>query len=132
MPESVVVGSDPAIIYASTAPLPKMIDEMMFAGYLRRRPVGIVKCKTNDIYVPANSEFVLEGYVDTEELREEGPFGDHTGYYSERDMYPVFHVDKITRRKNPVFMATIVGRPSMGTAIWRKPRRDCFCLCFAW
>ncbi len=113
MPVSVVIGCDPATIYAATAPLPKMIDEIMFAGYLRRLPVPIVKSVTNDIYVPANSEFVLEGYVDTEELRMEGPFGDHTGYYSEEDMYPVFHITKMTRKKNPVFMATIVGRPPM-------------------
>ena len=126
MPVSVVIGADPAIVYASTAPLPKMIDEIMFAGYLRRRPISIVKCKTNDIYVPAGSEFVLEGYVDTEELREEGPFGDHTGYYSERDMYPVFHVEKITRRKDPVFMATIVGRPPMEDCYMAKATERLF------
>ncbi len=113
MPVTVVIGCDPATIYAATAPLPKMIDEIMFAGYLRRLPVPIVKSVTNDIYIPANSEFVLEGYVDTEELRMEGPFGDHTGYYSEKDMYPVFHVTKMTRKEKPVFMATIVGRPPM-------------------
>lgn len=114
MPVSVVVGCDPATVYAATAPLPAMIDEILFAGYLRKFPVSMVKCVTNDIWVPANSEFVLEGYVDTNEpLREEGPFGDHTGYYSEKDMYPVFHVVKITRKTKPVFMATIVGRPPM-------------------
>ncbi len=113
MPVSVVIGADPATVYAATAPLPKMIDELMFAGYLRKMPIPTVKCITNDIYVPANSEFVLEGYVDTEELRVEGPFGDHTGYYSEKDVYPVFHVEKITRKKNPVYMATIVGKPPM-------------------
>ena len=126
MPVSVVVGSDPATVYAATAPLPKMIDELMFAGYLRKRPITIVKCKTNDIYVPANSEFVLEGYVDTEELREEGPFGDHTGYYSERDMYPVFHIEKMTRRRNPVFMATIVGRPPMEDCYMAKATERLF------
>lgn len=113
MPVSVVIGCDPATIYASTAPLPKSIDEIMFSGYLRKRPVPIVKSITNDIYIPANGEFVLEGYVDIEELRVEGPFGDHTGYYSEKDMYPVFHVTKVTRKKSPIFMATIVGRPPM-------------------
>ncbi len=117
MPVTVVIGCDPATIYAATAPLPKMFDEIMFAGYLRRLPVPIVKSITNDIYIPANSEFVLEGYVDTEERRMEGPFGDHTGYYSEKDMYPVFHITKMTRKKNPVFMATVVGRP---------PMEDCF------
>ena len=113
MPVSVVIGADPATIYASTAPLPKMIDEIMFAGFLRNCPVPLVKCVTNDIYVPANSEFVLEGYVDMDELRMEGPFGDHTGYYSEKDMYPVFHVTKMTRKKNPVYVTTIVGKPPM-------------------
>ncbi len=114
MPVSVVVGSDPATVYSSTAPLPKMIDEMMFSSFLRRKSLPIVKCKTNDLYVPANAEFVFEGYVDINEpLRLEGPFGDHTGYYSLVDMYPVFHIEKVTRRKNPVYHATIVGIPPM-------------------
>ena len=118
MPVSVVLGSDPALIYAATAPLPPIIDEMMFAGFLRKSAVETVKCITNDIRVPANAEFVLEGYVDpAEPLREEGPFGDHTGYYSLKGMYPVFHVEKITRRKKPVYPATIVGKP---------PMEDCF------
>ncbi|MBI6875209.1 menaquinone biosynthesis decarboxylase [Clostridium aciditolerans] len=113
MPVSVAIGCDPAIIYSATAPLPKMIDEMIFAGFLRKSPVELVKCVTNDIYVPANAEFVLEGYVDLDEMRLEGPFGDHTGYYSLADMYPVFHIEKITRRKNPVYPTTIVGKPPM-------------------
>lgn len=113
MPVSVALGCDPATIYASTAPLPEGIDEMIFAGFLRKSPLDIVKSKTNDIYVPANAEFVLEGYVDTEELREEGPFGDHTGYYSLKDMYPVFHVQCITHKKSPVYPATVVGKPPM-------------------
>jgi 4-hydroxy-3-polyprenylbenzoate decarboxylase len=113
MPVSVAIGCDPATIYASTAPLPKTIDELFFAGFLRRWPVPVVKSITNDILIPANSEFVLEGYVDTEKLREEGPFGDHTGFYSEQAPYPVFHIQKMTRRKNPVYIATVVGRPPM-------------------
>ncbi len=113
MPVSVALGCDPATIYAATAPLPKMIDEMIFAGFLRKSPVELVKCITNDIYVPANAEFVLEGYVDLDEMRLEGPFGDHTGYYSLADMYPVFHIEKITRKKNPVYPTTIVGKPPM-------------------
>ncbi len=113
MPVSVVIGCDPATIYASTAPLPKMIDEIMFSGFLRKAPVPLVKSITNDIYIPANSEFVLEGYVDIDEFRKEGPFGDHTGYYSQADLYPVFHITKLTRKKNPIFMATIVGKPPM-------------------
>lgn len=113
MPVSVAIGSDPAMTYAATAPLPKMIDEMIFAGFLRKKAVETVKCVTNDIYVPANSEFVLEGYVELDELKLEGPFGDHTGYYSLQDMYPVFHVEKVTRKKNPIYPATIVGKPPM-------------------
>lgn len=113
MPVSVALGCDPATIYAATAPLPKMMDEMIFAGFLRKSPVEIVKCITNDIYVPANAEFILEGYVDLDEKRLEGPFGDHTGYYSLSDMYPVFHIEKITRKKNPVYPTTIVGKPPM-------------------
>jgi len=113
MPVSVAIGCDPATIYAATAPLPKMIDEMIFAGFLRKAPLEIVKCVTNDIFVPANAEFILEGYVDLDEKRLEGPFGDHTGYYSLEDMYPVFHIEKITRKKNPVYPTTIVGKPPM-------------------
>lgn len=114
MPVSVAIGTDPATTYAATAPLPKEIDEMLFSGFLRKWPLEIVKCKTNDIYVPANAEFILEGYVDVnEELREEGPFGDHTGYYSLKDMYPVFHLTAITHKKNPVYPTTIVGKPPM-------------------
>lgn len=113
MPVSVALGCDPAVIYSATAPLPKEIDEMLLAGFLRKAPLEIVKCRTNDIFVPANAEFILEGYVDTGELREEGPFGDHTGYYSLKDLYPVFHVTCITRKKNPVYPATIVGKPPM-------------------
>ncbi|WP_422447688.1 menaquinone biosynthesis decarboxylase [Thermoanaerobacterium sp. DL9XJH110] len=117
MPVSVALGCDPATIYASTAPLPKEIDEMIFAGFLRKAPLELVKCKTNDIYVPANAEFILEGYVDIDELREEGPFGDHTGYYSVKDLYPVFHLTCMTRKKNPIYPATVVGKP---------PMEDCF------
>ncbi|QUI21720.1 menaquinone biosynthesis decarboxylase [Vallitalea pronyensis] len=113
MPVSVALGCDPAIMYAATAPLPKMVDEMMFAGFLRKDAVNIVKCVTNDLYVPANAEFILEGYVDLEEMRLEGPFGDHTGYYSLADIYPVFHIEKITRRREPVYPTTIVGKPPM-------------------
>lgn len=114
MPVSVALGCDPAITYAATAPLPKMIDEMMFAGFLRKLPVKLVKSIKSDIYVPANAEFIIEGYVDvTEPLKLEGPFGDHTGYYSLADYYPVFHVTCITHKKNPVYPTTIVGKPPM-------------------
>lgn len=114
MPVSVVIGADPAITYSATAPMPKGISEIFLAGFLRKKSVKMVKCITNDIYVPAESEFVLEGYVDTtEELFEEGPFGDHTGYYSLVDLYPKFHVTCITHRKNAIYPATIVGKPPM-------------------
>ncbi|MBM7542069.1 menaquinone biosynthesis decarboxylase [Amphibacillus cookii] len=114
MPVSVALGCDPAITYAATAPLPKMIDEMMFAGYLRKMPVKLVKSITNDIYVPASAEIIIEGYVDVNEPhRTEGPFGDHTGYYSLADQYPVFHVTCITHRKHAIYPTTIVGKPPM-------------------
>ncbi len=114
IPVSVVVGSDPAVIYSATAPLPPDIEEMMFAGFLRGEAVELVKCETNDIYVPANAEFVIEGYIDpSEDFRIEGPFGDHTGYYSLEDFYPVFHAVLITHRKDAVYPATIVGKPPM-------------------
>ncbi|GAU78525.1 menaquinone biosynthesis decarboxylase [Fusibacter sp. 3D3] len=113
MPVSVAIGCDPATLYAATAPLPKMIDEMIFAGYLKRKSVELVRCLTNDILVPAHAEFILEGYVDLEERRREGPFGDHTGYYSLSDDYPVFHIEKMTRKQNPIYPTTIVGKPPM-------------------
>ena len=114
MPVSVVLGCDPAITYAATAPLPKFIDEMMFAGWLRKKNVRMVKSITNNIYVPADAEFVIEGYVDVNEpLRVEGPFGDHTGYYSLADLYPAFHVTCITHKKDAIYPTTIVGQPPM-------------------
>jgi len=113
MPVAVAIGSDPAVIYSSTAPLPYGVDEMVFAGFLRRSPVEMVNCVTCDIEVPANAEFVLEGYVDPHELRDEGPFGDHTGFYSPVDKFPVFHVTCITHRKEPIYPATVVGKPPM-------------------
>ncbi len=109
----VVLGGDPAIIYAATAPLPPAIDEMLFAGFLRKKPVNLVKAITVDVDVPEDAEIVIEGQIDPFESRMEGPFGDHTGYYSLADMYPVFHVTAITHRKKPVYPCTIVGRPPM-------------------
>lgn len=113
MPVAVAIGADPATIYAATAPMPRNVDEMILAGFIRNRPVTMTRCKTVDMEVPAEAEFVLEGYVDPDELRREGPFGDHTGYYSLADDYPVFHVTAITHRKRPVYCATLVGRPPM-------------------
>ncbi len=113
MPVAVALGGDPATIYAASAPLPEDVDEMVFAGFLRRQPVELVRCRTVDIEVPAHAEVILEGHVDPDELRTEGPFGDHTGYYSLADEYPVFRVTCVTRRKTPVYPATIVGKPPM-------------------
>ena len=113
MPVSVAIGSDPATMYSAILPLPPDLDEMMIAGFLRGSPVEMVKCQTNDLEVPANAEIVLEGYVEIGESRLEGPFGDHTGYYSLADQYPVFHVTCITQRKEPIYATTIVGPPPM-------------------
>ncbi|MBT9260132.1 MAG: menaquinone biosynthesis decarboxylase [Clostridiales bacterium] len=107
-----VIGADPVTIYAGSAPLPEGMDEFLFAGYLRRQAVELVRGKTVDLEVPAHGELVLEGYVDpSEELVWEGPFGDHTGFYSLPDLYPVFHVTAITRRRDPIYLSTIVGPP---------------------
>jgi 4-hydroxy-3-polyprenylbenzoate decarboxylase len=114
---AVALGGDPALTYAATAPLPDGIDEWMFAGFLRKSAVKTVKCKTVDLEVPADSDFVLEGYVDPgEELADEGPFGDHTGYYTPVDKFPRFHVTAITRRDDAVYPATLVGPPPMEDA----------------
>ena len=114
MPVSIFLGGDPVFTFAATAPLPDGLDEFLLAGYLRKKSVELVKCETNDLEVPANADFVIEGYVDPKEpLREEGPFGDHTGYYTLPEPYPVFHVTAITHRKDAVYPATIVGMPPM-------------------
>lgn len=112
MPVAVALGGDPVYAYAATAPMPDNMDEYLLAGFLRRRPVKLVKCVTNDIYVPADCDFVIEGYVDpAEEKVVEGPFGDHTGFYSLEDRYPLFHVTALTRRRDAVYPATVVGIP---------------------
>jgi len=113
MPVAVALGGDPAITYAATAPLPEDVDEMLFAGFLRKASVELVPCKTIPLEAPAEAEIVLEGYVQPGETRREGPFGDHTGYYSLEDEYPVFHVTCMTHRREPIYPATIVGRPPM-------------------
>ena len=110
---AVALGGDPASIWTGSAPLPPDLDEMVVAGFLREEGVELVKAKTVDLLVPANSEIVLEGYVVPGEERPEGPFGDHTGYYSMPDPYPVFHVECITRRRDPIYPAIVVGRPPM-------------------
>ena len=113
MEVSVAIGADPATMYSAILPLPPDLDEMMIAGFLRSSPVEMVKCQSNDLEVPANAEIVLEGYVELGELRTEGPFGDHTGFYSLADEYPVFHVECVTQRKEPIYATTIVGPPPM-------------------
>jgi 4-hydroxy-3-polyprenylbenzoate decarboxylase len=113
MPVAVAIGADPATVYAATAPMPLGMDELLLAGFIRKKPVRLVKCLTSDLRVPAEAEFVLEGYVEPGELRREGPFGDHTGYYSLADDYPVFHLTALTHRRRPVYNTTLVGRPPM-------------------
>ena len=112
MPVSVVLGGDPVYTYCATAPLPPNVEEYLLAGFIRKRKVELVKCITNDLYVPADADFVLEGYVNPEEdFIFEGPFGDHTGYYSLADYYPKFHITCITHKKNAIYPSTIVGIP---------------------
>jgi 4-hydroxy-3-polyprenylbenzoate decarboxylase len=113
MDVAVAIGGDPATMFSAILPLPPDLDEMMIAGFLRSKPVEMVKCETCDLEVPAQAEIVLEGYVELGELRREGPFGDHTGFYSLEDDYPVFHVTCVTHRKKPIYATTIVGPPPM-------------------
>jgi 4-hydroxy-3-polyprenylbenzoate decarboxylase len=114
MPVAIVLGADPASMYAASAPLPPNIDEFLFAGFLRKAPVALTKCLTSDLDVPAEAEIVIEGYIDpAEPLVMEGPFGDHTGFYSLADLYPRVHVTAVTHRRDAIYPATIVGRPPM-------------------
>jgi 4-hydroxy-3-polyprenylbenzoate decarboxylase len=127
MPLAACLGGDPALIYAATAPLPDQIDEILFSGFLRKKGVELVKGVTVDIEVPANSDIVIEGYVEPgEPFQREGPFGDHTGFYSLADDYPVFHVTCITHRKDPIYPTTIVGRPPMEDAYLGKTTERLF------
>ncbi len=124
IPVSVAIGTDPATSLGGILPIPPDLDEMMFSGFLKREPVELVKCETNELEVPANAEIVLEGYVNLHEMRTEGPFGDHTGFYSLEGEFPVFHVECLTHRKDPIYLTTVVGRPPqedfyMGYAIER-------------
>jgi len=116
MEVAVSIGSDPATTFSAIVPAPPEIEEYLIAGFLRGKPVEIVKCETVDLEVPAQAEIVLEGYVELGELRSEGPFGDHTGFYTMQDQYPVFHITCITHRKDPIYAATIVGKPPMEDA----------------
>lgn len=113
MPVAVTIGGDPAYTFAATAPLPDGLDEILFAGFIRKKGVPLVKCETVDLEVPADVDFVLEGYVQPGEMRPEGPFGDHTGFYTPVDDYPVFHLTAITHRAQAVYPCTVVGIPPM-------------------
>jgi 4-hydroxy-3-polyprenylbenzoate decarboxylase len=113
MEVAVAIGTDPAITFSAIVPAPPDVEEYLIAGFLRQKPVELVKCETVDLEVPAGSEIVLEGHVHLDELRTEGPFGDHTGFYSLEDLYPVFHLSCITHRKDPIYATTIVGKPPM-------------------
>jgi 4-hydroxy-3-polyprenylbenzoate decarboxylase len=110
---AIALGPDPAVTYAATAPLPDEVDELMLAGFLRDAPVELVQCRTVDLEVPANAQIVLEGYVEPGERRLEGPFGDHTGFYSLDEEYPVFHLTAVTHCRDPIYPTIIVGRPPM-------------------
>ena len=127
MPVSVVLGGDPVYTYSATAPLPDNIDEYLFTGFLRNKRVELVKCITNDLYIPYDADFVIEGYIDPkEDLVEEGPFGDHTGFYSLEDLYPLFHVTCITHKKDAIYPATIVGIPPQEDAYIAKATERIF------
>lgn len=120
MEVAVAIGTDPALTFSAIVPAPPDVEEFIVAGFLRQRPVELAKCETVDLEVPANAEIVLEGYVQLDELRREGPFGDHTGFYTPEDDYPVFHVTCVTHRKDPIYATTIVGKPPMEDAYMGK------------
>jgi 4-hydroxy-3-polyprenylbenzoate decarboxylase len=120
MDVAIAIGTDPAMTFSAIVPAPPDVEEYLIAGFLRQKPVELVKCETVDLEVPASSEIVLEGYVNLDELRTEGPFGDHTGFYSLADLYPVFHVTCVTHRNNPIYATTIVGKPPQEDAYMGK------------
>ncbi len=113
IPAAIVLGGDPAQMWCASAPLPPGIDEYLLAGWLRGKPVSFVECISQPLEVPADAEIVIEGYVDPNDQRSEGPFGDHTGFYTPEDLFPTFHVTAITHRENPIYPTTIVGKPPM-------------------
>ena len=113
---AVAIGTDPATTFSAIVPAPPEVEEFLIAGFLRQQPVELVKCETVDLEVPAHAEIILEGYVNLDELRAEGPFGDHTGFYTMQEDYPVFHITCITHRRDPIWAATIVGKPPMEDA----------------
>src|SRR5438552_12768750 len=111
IPVAVALGLDPVTTYSASAPLPKHIDELMLAGFLRGEPVEVVQAKTIDLEVPANAEIVLEGYIEKDEVGDEGPFGDHTGYYTPPEPFPVFHLTAVPRRRDAIYPSIVVGKP---------------------
>ncbi len=113
---AIIIGGEPATIFAGVAPVPEGLDKYLFAGITRKRGIRTVRCQTVDLEVPANADIVLEGYVDPGDLRDEGPFGDHTGYYTPVEKYPVFTLTGVMRRKNPVYLTTVVGKPILEDA----------------
>ena len=113
---AIIIGGDPATIFSAVAPVPEGLDKYLFAGITRKKGINTVKCKTVDIEVPANAEIVLEGYVDSSDIRDEGPFGDHTGYYTPKEPYPTFTLTGIMQRKNPIYVTTVVGKPILEDA----------------
>jgi len=116
IPTAIIIGGDPATVFSSIAPVPEGLDKYLFAGITRKKGIKMVKCKTIDLEVPANAEIVLEGYVDPSDLRDEGPFGDHTGYYTPVEPYPTFTLTGMMRRKNPIYVTTVVGKPILEDA----------------
>ena len=120
VPTAIIIGGEPATVFSSIAPVPEGLDKYLFAGITRKEGIKTVKCKTIDLDVPANAEIVLEGYVDPADIRDEGPFGDHTGYYTPVEQYPTFTLTGIMRRKNPVYVTTVVGKPILEDAFIGK------------
>jgi len=116
IPVAIIIGGEPATIFSSIAPVPEGLDKYLFAGITRKEGIKTVKCKTIDLDVPANAEIVLEGYVDPEDIRDEGPFGDHTGYYTPVEPYPTFTLTGIMRREDPIYVTTVVGKPVLEDA----------------
>src|ERR1700721_4067609 len=126
MEVAVAIGTDPATTCRAIVPAPPDVEEYLIAGFLRQKPLELVKAETVDLEVPGHAEYILEGYVQLGELRTEGPFGDHTGFYTMQDDYPVFHLTAITHRKDPIYAATIVGKPPMEDAWMGKPAEPIF------
>ena len=123
---AIIIGSEPATLFSAVAPVPEGLDKYLFAGITRKKGIKTVKCKTIDLEVPANAEIVLEGYVDSSDIRDEGPFGDHTGYYTPKEPFPTFTLTGFMQRKTPVYLTTIVGKPILEDAYIGKVIESAF------